>query len=354
MNTAAPGSRFHSPTPWSPNLDHSHSSGHVPRILPLHDSRQNAVGNTVGYDRIAQDLRTALRDDDVEMEDASDWPTSWENSDDEQESQSGEELNLAQSSASRLEPPSLPLSKDGETRLLYIALDTNIFISHLKTVQAIHEQLSQDSVRDQKQTASKSSQGRIKLLVPNVVIHGKQHGFPNISYLIIPVLRTELDKQKNLRDMSSSVHPPQAASNGAVARSLHDSQHAKPSTINGSNKTSPHTLAASARSAIEWLLRIRQAQRRGGPDRALAQLCVFQKKSEVMKDDIIVGLSFLFTLSWNQTSKYFVTLLKLSKADDRILDCCEFYQNDIRDFAGTNDVILWTDDKNLSLQVSES
>jgi hypothetical protein len=43
--------------------------------------------------------------------------------------------------------------------------------------------------------------------------------------------------------------------------------------------------------------------------------------------------------------------LQLSKADDRILDCCEYYQNDIHDFSRTNEVILWTDDKNLSLQV---
>lgn len=42
---------------------------------------------------------------------------------------------------------------------------------------------------------------------------------------------------------------------------------------------------------------------------------------------------------------------QLLKADDRILDCCEYYQDDIRVFGGKNDVILWTDDKNLGLQV---
>jgi hypothetical protein len=99
----------------------------------------------------------------------------------------------------------------------------------------------------------------------------------------------ELDKQKNLRNTQSKTPAVQNELDGTANRSLHDSQHAEPSSSNSSNRTSPQALAAAARSAIEWLLQIRQAQRRGGSDQAMAQLWVFQKKGEVVNNDIIVS-----------------------------------------------------------------
>lgn len=115
-----------------------------------------------------------------------------------------------------------------------------------------------------------------------------------VSYLYLMSVYTgkisiELDKQKNLRNTDVQAPGKQNGPEGVTNRSLHDSQHAKASSINGSNGISPHALAAAARSAIEWLLQIRQAQRRGGSDHAIADLWVFQKKGEVVNDDIIVS-----------------------------------------------------------------
>jgi hypothetical protein len=164
MNTTAFGSRNIATSPFTFTLN-SHPD--VNRI-PQHDSQQDGFNKSNGYDRVAQDLRTALRDDDVEMEDASDWPASWENSDDEQESRVQEDGTVKQNPLSENHSGPLTIAGEEEPRLLYIALDTNIFISHLKTVQAIHHQLSQ-----QKQMLDGSRGRTIKLLVPNIVIHGK-------------------------------------------------------------------------------------------------------------------------------------------------------------------------------------
>jgi hypothetical protein len=171
MNTAAFGSRNIATSPFTFTLNsHSESYSEANRI-PQHDAQRCNLDNSVGFDRIAQDLRTALRDDDVEMEDASDWPTSWENSDDEQESRAREDGTFKQNPLSGNHSGPLTNSGQEESRLLYIALDTNIFISHLKTVQAIHHLLSH-----LKHTSEGYQQRTIKLLVPNIVIHGTQSG----------------------------------------------------------------------------------------------------------------------------------------------------------------------------------
>lgn len=47
----------------------------------------------------------------------------------------------------------------------------------------------------------------------------------------------------------------------------------------------------------------------------------------------------------------FEIAFQLSKADDRILDCCEYFKNDMHVFGKKKNVVLWTDDKNLGLQV---
>lgn len=176
MHGAASGSRLAFPTPWHPTINTSYISENEHGI-PHHDSRQDVPHNPVGYERIAQDLRSALRNDDVEMEDTSDWPASWAESDDEQASRSGAGTPLAQSSTWGLGAQSFAPSENEQSRTLYIALDTNILISHLKTVQDIHEQLSLAIKRHQHQMLLGQSQRlRIKLLVPNIVVHGEFGG----------------------------------------------------------------------------------------------------------------------------------------------------------------------------------
>lgn len=174
MHGAASASRFAFPTPWHPTIDTSCISEKVHGI-PHHDFQPDVPQNPVGYERIAQDLRSALRDDDVEMEDTSDWPASWGESDDGQASRSGEGTPFAQSSTLGLGAQSFVSSENLKSRTLYIALDTNIFISHLKTVQAIHERLSlaTEGHQTSRKVSKQSQRQRIKLLVPNIVVHGE-------------------------------------------------------------------------------------------------------------------------------------------------------------------------------------
>ena len=171
MHGEAPGGRIAPFFPWhSTNITYSSENT---LQFPHHDAQRDIPDDPVGYEQVAQDIRTALRDDDVEMEDTSDWPTSWVDDDDEQEVPSSNGRTLVQSSALRLPAQSSASSENGSPRTLYIVLDTNIFISHLKAVQAIHEQLLLPIKGHHDQTFSKPSQrSRIKLLVPNIVVHG--------------------------------------------------------------------------------------------------------------------------------------------------------------------------------------
>jgi hypothetical protein len=144
---------------------HGPSSGSSPQIQP-HDSRQNGLGPSDSYEEIAQNLRM-LRDDDVEMEDASDWPASWD--EDDQETQA---VQVVDGPAWNTQEQPSRTPKE-EENIVYIALDTNIFISHLATVQAIHKQLSQVKRNTTNGSRASSKAVTVKLLVPNVVIHGK-------------------------------------------------------------------------------------------------------------------------------------------------------------------------------------
>lgn len=156
------------------------------------------------------------------------------------------------------------------------------------------------------------------------------------------MLYSELDKQKTARSAPAAV--PQASSH----RSLQASQHSNtPISKGAAHLLHSSTLPAAARAAIEWLLRIRQAQRRGGHSQASRELWIFQKKGELLDNDVIVSQfvppTIVCGLTW--------TAFQLSKADDRILDCCEYFKNDVHVFGKKHNVILWTDDKNLALQV---
>lgn len=131
-----------------------------------HDSRQNGLSTSDSYEEIAQNLRR-LRDDDVEMEDASDWPASW--NEDDQETQAGKVVDGT--AWNTQEQPSRTAKE--EENIVYIALDTNIFISHLATVQAMHKQLLQVKRNTTNGSRTSSEAVTVKLLVPNVVIHGE-------------------------------------------------------------------------------------------------------------------------------------------------------------------------------------
>jgi hypothetical protein len=98
------------------------------------------------------------------------------------------------------------------------------------------------------------------------------------------MLYSELDKQKTARSAPAAV--PQASSH----RSLQASQHSKtPISHGAAHLLHSSTLPAAARAAIEWLLRIRQAQRRGGNGPASRELWIFQKKGEILDNDVIVS-----------------------------------------------------------------
>ncbi|KAJ9110977.1 hypothetical protein QFC20_002744 [Naganishia adeliensis] len=215
------------------------------------------VGSCNSYEEIAQNLRK-LRDEDVEMEDATDWPASW--NEDGLEPQDGKEVADTETHVGGTRRHTVQPASKEERHIVYIALDTNIFISHLGTVQAIHKRLSEIYRNRGNGTEAVTT----RLLVPNVVIH-------------------ELDKQKNIWS-----EPPSAMQSSSV-RTLQASKHAKTSQGSGHPGRASPTLAAAARAAIEWLLKIRQAQRCGGTDQTLSELCVFQKKGEVKDRNMIVG-----------------------------------------------------------------
>jgi hypothetical protein len=146
--------------------------------IPQHDSQQDGLGSCNSYAEIAQNLRK-LRDDDVEMEDASDWPASWDEN--HLEPQDGKEVADATTDMRCIQRRPAQLSSEEEhPYIVYIALDTNIFISHLGTVRAIHQRLSEVLSNGGDGTEAVT----VKLLVPNVVIHGKQY-LPSLFPLLI-------------------------------------------------------------------------------------------------------------------------------------------------------------------------
>ncbi|KAJ9114304.1 hypothetical protein QFC22_005756 [Naganishia vaughanmartiniae] len=286
-----------------------------PNLFGSTTSKQNqsTLFDQDSYDQVAQSLRKELREEDVEMEDASGWPLSWE-------SEVEADLRDAQGKSDHLQQSDddvqyLGTRKATQQRpVFYLALDTNIFVSHLNIVRSLYDALS-------KQTQSRESALlEVKLLVPNTVVH-------------------ELDRQKNRWNESSSspfvTGAPHTTSHPIERqrRSLALSRHANSAQHSASvldQRTSTQSLAVAARAAIEWLLQVRQVQRREqqAGQKVAARVMIFQKKGEVFDRGIIV------------------------KADDRILDCCEYYQNQCAktDNASKNKVVLWTDDKNLSLQ----
>lgn len=172
-----------------------------PDDIQQHDSRRDDLRDSKSYEDIAQSLRRVLRDDDVEMEDASDWPASWNEDDQEtQEETVGDAATGAQGNQSR---PLQNSSLEEDQRVIYIALDTNIFISHLETVQAIHKQLSQPDRTHQHYRSDTSSEAvKIKLLVPNVVIHGKCR---YLSYFLHPLMRSNQQSWINKRKCGVSL-----------------------------------------------------------------------------------------------------------------------------------------------------
>jgi hypothetical protein len=80
-----------------------------------------------------------------------------------------------------------------------------------------------------------------------------------------------------------------SAAQSPSIRTLQASRHAKTSQDPSHPGRASPTLAAAARAAIEWLLRIRQAQRCRGTEQTLGELCIFQKKGEVKDPNVNVG-----------------------------------------------------------------
>ncbi|KAJ9096416.1 hypothetical protein QFC21_005238 [Naganishia friedmannii] len=278
-------------------------------FLSSNKHNHSTLFNQDNYDQVAQSLRKELREEDVEMEDASFWPLSWETEGEEGlrdaygksdlAHQPDDELRYLGSRKARVQRP-----------VVYLALDTNIFISHLNIVRSLHDTLLK---QDQ---APELTLPEIRLLVPNTVIR-------------------ELDRQKNRwhepssSSFAKSAPPPTGREQRSLALSRHSNNAQHPASI-PDQRTSTQSLAVAARAATEWLLQVRQVQRREQQQgqRDTARVMIFQKKDEVFEHGVI------------------------AKADDRILDCCEYYQTKSvhADKATKTKVVLWTDDKNLSLQ----
>lgn len=113
-----------------------------------------------------------------------------------------------------------------------------------------------------------------------------------------PLPFTELDRQKNRWHESSSLPSVNDASHtashstGREQRSLALSRHSTNSQYPLSaadQRTSTQSLAVAARAAIEWLLHVRQVQRRqqqqGQKD--TARVMIFQKKEEVFNHGVV-------------------------------------------------------------------
>jgi hypothetical protein len=110
--------------------------------------------------------------------------------------------------------------------MTFVALDTNIFISHLRTVKTLYQTL-----------ATASNGHSFRLLVPNTVI-------------------SELDKHKVRFSSSSTVELPTTS---AGFGSIHDPRNWRAKEVD--RKVA---LGKVAREAVEWLLDVGRVQREGG------------------------------------------------------------------------------------------
>ncbi len=116
-----------------------------------------------------------------------------------------------------------------------LALDTNIFISHLSTVKSLHSRLLSSSLP-------------IRLLIPNTVI-------------------SELDRHKNRYSPMQTVTLP-AKPGGNGQGSIH----------NPENRLRRVALGTVAREAVEWLLDVGRTQRANGDTKMIVR---FQKWDEM-------------------------------------------------------------------------
>lgn len=89
------------------------------------------------------------------------------------------------------------------------------------------------------------------------------------------------------------------------------------------------TVGDVARSATTWLLQVNKSRRETGRG-------VVRCQKWIEKDDTSVSLPRMYIEMTNDVSQ-------LTKADDRILDCCLYFMQQ------SADVRLWTNDRNLSV-----
>src|SRR4051794_18575042 len=122
--------------------------------------------------------------------------------------------------------------------MTFLALDTNIFISHLSTIKTLYKTLAASSICPS-----------IRLLVPNTVI-------------------AELDKHK---DRFSSVPAPDLPLGSGPCASIHDPRNWRAKEVGRKL-----VIGKVAREAVEWLLEVGRNQREGG-----RPLVRFQKWEEV-------------------------------------------------------------------------
>lgn len=140
-------------------------------FLFANKQNQPALSDQDSYDQVAQSLRKELREEDVEMEDASGWPSSWE-------SEGEADLRDAQAELINSQQQTVDNEHHGSRKaeehrpVVYLALDTNVFISHLNIVKSLHDTLSKQG------RGPELASSEIKLLVPNTVIHGKYRDCP--------------------------------------------------------------------------------------------------------------------------------------------------------------------------------
>ena len=201
----------------------------------------------------------------------------------------------------------------GHEEIKYICLDTNILVHHLPLVAQLHTFLCS---RDGKGHSNSGGRGRGGwcLLVPTVVINGLSLSFPEKEKRRAD-LGVELDK------LSSSTAP----------------------ALQG-HFDAPLTIGDLTQAATQWLGRttlITPTTPPSRPGETNAAPVTSDPLGAEAHSDGARPASRLRLQAWDERLHPTTTL---TKGDDRVLDCCLYYRQHY-----TTRVVLWTQDKNLSI-----
>ncbi|EIW70702.1 hypothetical protein TREMEDRAFT_61213 [Tremella mesenterica DSM 1558] len=171
-------------------------------------------------------------------------------------------------------------------RSRYLCLDTNILIHHLPIIREFYDTL----------IPSNGQEGNTKLLIPDIVIHVMDH----------PIRLVHFDVQISIGDLAK-------AATQWLLRSIRSTN----STL--SSGTTDHGLQDGGDTYTNIDKNSNGRRNTKDRQRERNERIYCQKRDETINSN-------------------------LTKGDDKILDCCLFFQR-------KGEVILWTEDKNLTLLV---